>query len=133
MVALKMLDVPERLPARKLSIVYDPLKSTGRGYLDTFLRDSGCRVITLHDWRHPLCGGGMPDPAPAQLGELKARVAQEEADLGLATDGDSDRFGVIDTDGRFFTPTQVISLLLRHLVKNRGMQGVVVRTVATTH
>src|SRR5207245_4955338 len=44
----------ERLAARKLSIVYDPLYSTGRGYLDTFLRDSGCRVITLHDWRDPL-------------------------------------------------------------------------------
>lgn len=121
------------LKQSKLKVVYDALYSTGRGYLDTLLSEYGCEVKTLHGERDPLFGGGMPEPAVKQLVELIETVKREKADLGLATDGDSDRFGVVDTHGTFYTPNQVIALLLRHLVKNRGAKGVVVRTVATTH
>lgn len=121
------------LKTARLKVVYDALYSTGRGYLDELLRGYGCEVTALHTHRDPLYGGGMPEPAPKQLGELIATVKAEGAALGLATDGDADRFGVVDTSGTFYTPNQVIALLLRHLVKNRGAKGVVVRTVATTH
>lgn len=116
-----------------LKVVYDALYSTGRGYLDALLTEYGCDVRLLHGHRDPLFGGGMPEPAVQQLGELIATVKSDRADLGLATDGDSDRFGVVDAEGTFYTPNQVIALLLRHLVKNRKQTGVVVRTVATTH
>lgn len=121
------------LKSAHLKVVYDALYSTGRGYLDALLSEYGCEVIALHTHRDPLFGGGMPEPAPKQLGELIEVVKAERAALGLATDGDADRFGVVDTQGTFYTPNQVIALLLRHLVKNRGAKGVVVRTVATTH
>lgn len=124
---------PDALKGAKLKVVYDALYSTGRGYLDALLREYGCEVTLLHGERDPLFGGGMPEPAVAQLGELIATVRAQGADLGLATDGDADRFGVVDGEGTFYTPNQVISLLLRHLVKNRGFKGAVVRTVATTH
>lgn len=123
----------EPIRKAKLKVVYDALYSTGRGYLDALLSEFGCEVTLLHGQRDPLFGGGMPEPAVSQLGELIATVKAQGAALGLATDGDSDRFGVVDTEGRFYTPNQVIALLLRHLVKNRGAKGSVVRTVATTH
>lgn len=123
----------DSLRKAKLRVVYDALYSTGRGYLDALLTHYGCDVTLLHGHRDPLFGGGMPEPAVSQLGELISRVQSEGADLGFATDGDADRFGVVDAEGTFYTPNQVIALLLRHLVKNRGFKGSVVRTVATTH
>ena len=90
-------------------------------------------IKCIHNERDVLFGGGMPEPAEKYLTELKSFVLENKFDVGLSNDGDSDRFGVIDEKGLFYTPNQVISLLLRHLVKNRGMKGSVVRTVATTH
>jgi phosphomannomutase len=75
----------------------------------------------------------MPEPKGEQLSELIQTVKQDQADVGLATDGDSDRFGVIDEKGNMLTPNTVLLLLARHLVKNRGKSGAIVRTVATTH
>ncbi|MEB3188150.1 MAG: phosphoglucomutase/phosphomannomutase family protein [bacterium] len=114
-------------------VVYDPLYATGRGYLDTLLHEAGVPVEVLHGSPDPLFGGGMPEPAVSQLGELIARVQSAGADLGLSTDGDADRFGVVDAAGTFYSPNQVLALLARHLVKNRRHGGAIVRTVATTH
>lgn len=122
----------EAMKQAKLSVVYDALYSTGRGYLDALLTEFGCKVTLLHGNRDPLFGGGMPEPAVGQLGEL-IQTVKGGYDLGLATDGDADRFGVVDSEGTFYTPNQVIALLMRHLIKNRKQTGVVVRTVATTH
>ncbi|HEY9766618.1 MAG TPA: phosphoglucomutase/phosphomannomutase family protein, partial [Chroococcales cyanobacterium] len=116
-----------------LKVVFDPLYGTGRGYADVLLAEAGCQVDSIHAFVDPLFGGGMPEPNPRYLGDLRERILKTGADLGLATDGDADRFGVMDEGGNYFTPNQVIALLLRHLVKNRGAKGSVVRTVATTH
>ena len=90
-------------------------------------------VRVLHNWRDPLFGGGLPEPKPEQLGELMQVVRNEKLDLGIATDGDADRFAVVDELGNYFSPNQLLCLLTRHLVKNRGQKGAIVRTVATTH
>lgn len=129
---IRKLVPADAMKQAKLSVVYDALYSTGRGYLDALLTEFGCRVTLLHGNRDPLFGGGMPEPAVGQLGEL-IQTVKGGYDLGLATDGDADRFGVVDSEGTFYTPNQVIALLMRHLVKNRKQTGVVVRTVATTH
>jgi phosphomannomutase len=81
----------------------------------------------------PLCGGPAPPPPPRNLGELRAFVRAGHACLGLATDGDADRFGVVDADGTWITPNQVLALTLYHLAKHRGWKGSVVRTVVTSH
>lgn len=128
-----LLDM-KKLKESKLKVAYDPLYATGIGYVDGFLKEyTKCEVKTIHDNRDPLFGGGMPEPAEKYLGDLKELIIKDGYDLGLANDGDSDRFGVMDENGRFYTPNQVISLLLRHLVKNKGLKGSVVRTIATTH
>jgi len=115
------------------SYAYDPLWGTGRGYLDHLLRQYGLTVETIHDWRDVLFGGRAPEPEASHLEELKEVVLQKKCVLGLATDGDGDRFGVIDANGEFITPNQLIAILFDYLVESRGWQGGVARSVATSH
>ncbi len=123
----------ERIARAGLSVAYDAMHATGRGYTDALLEEAGCQVTTLRATLDPLFGGAMPEPAPRFLDGLSATVRSRKLALGLANDGDADRFGVIGEDGRCYTPNQVIALLARHLHKNRHMDGAIVRTVATTH
>lgn len=131
---IKSLLVLDKFKDLNLKVAYDPLYSTGMGYLDTLLpKISQCEVKTIHGFRDVLFGGGMPEPGEKYLADLKKFVVENKFDLGLSNDGDADRFGILDEKGVYYTPNQVISLLLRHLVKNRDFKGSVVRTVATTH
>ncbi|MBD2743412.1 phosphoglucomutase/phosphomannomutase family protein [Coleofasciculus sp. FACHB-1120] len=127
-----LLDV-ERIKSAGLKVKYDALYSTSRGYLDTVLERCGCDTESFHTYRDVLFGGGMPEPKGEELIGLVEAVKKDGADLGLATDGDSDRFGIVDEQGNVLTPNTVLLLLARHLVKNKGKTGAIVRTVATTH
>jgi len=123
----------KRIGASGLKVVYDAAFTTSRGYLDKVLRDTGVTLKVLRDVRDPLFGGGMPEPKPEYLKELIKTVTTEKYDVGVATDGDADRFGVIDDQGKYLSPNQLLALLTRHLVKNKGQKGAIVRTVATSH
>ena len=112
---------------------YDPLWGTGRGYLDQLLRRHGLAVKTIHDWRDVLFGGRAPEPEASHLEDLRELVLAEKCVLGLATDGDGDRFGVIDANGQFITPNQLIAVLFDYLAESRNWSGGVARSVATTH
>lgn len=114
-----------------LRITYDPLYSTGRNYLPKILGDV-CDLNVIHQNSDPYFGGLTPEPKIENLAEL-IKITKAGSHLGLATDGDADRFGVIDYDGAYFSPNQIISILLVHLIKNKKMSGPVARTVATTH
>lgn len=112
---------------------YDPLWGTGRGYLDELLRRHGLDVTTIHNWRDVLFGGRAPEPEASHLGELRELVLADKCVLGLATDGDGDRFGVIDANGQFITPNQLIAILFDYLAESRNWNGGVARSVATSH
>ena len=112
---------------------FDPLWGTGRGYLDAVLRSHGLEVETIHDWRDVMFGGRSPEPEASHLNELREAVIGRGCALGLSTDGDSDRFGVLDADGSFITPNQLIALLFDYLADSRGWTGGVARSVATSH
>jgi len=117
-----------------LKIAVDPLYGAGMGYLEEILGGLGCQVVSIHNYRDPLFGGSMPDPREKNLSQLRERVLNAGAHLGLALDGDADRFGVIDRTGRFFIPNEILFLLLVHMVRTRKFSGAsVARTVATTH
>lgn len=131
--AIKSMVDWDRICRSNLRIACDTIYSTSRGYLDSLLAETGLPTKALHTWRDPLFGGGMPEPKPEYLRELIALIQTGGYDAGFATDGDADRFGVIDETGAYMTPNQLLCMLTRHLVKNRGMSGAVVRTVATTH
>jgi phosphomannomutase len=127
-----LLDV-EQIRKAGLKVKYDALFSTSRGYLDAALNHCGCQTETFHMWRDVLFGGGIPEPKGKQLAGLVKAVQQNQADLGVATDGDSDRFGIVDERGNILTPNAILLLLTRHLVEHRGKTGAIARTVATTH
>lgn len=112
---------------------YDPLWGTGRGYLDELLRRHGLGVTTIHNWRDVMFGGRAPEPEASHLQELRELVLAEKCVLGLATDGDGDRFGVIDANGQFITPNQLIAILFDYLAGSRNWDGGVARSVATSH
>ena len=80
----------------------------------------------------PALAGFTPNRSCVNLNELVAAVQRQQADVGLATDGDADRIGAIDAHGNFIDPHTVFALTLRHLVENKGLRGEVVKTVSTT-
>ena len=112
---------------------YDALWGTGRGYLNTLIADLGLEIETINDHRDVLFGGRSPEPSEEKLFELRERVTSKGLTLGLSTDGDADRFGVIDTDGTFITANKLIALLADYLIESRGWKLGLARSVATSH
>jgi len=123
----------EVIASAKGKYAFDALWGTGRGYLDKILRDNGLEVETLHDWRDVTFGGQSPEPGEEHLEELCETVRTKSLTLGLSTDGDGDRFGVIDSNGIFIAPNQLIALLTDYLAESRGWKEGVARSVATSH
>jgi phosphoglucomutase len=116
-----------------LRIAIDSLFGTSRDYLDYFLLESGVEVKIIHNYRDPYFGGFSPECNEKNLVELRKVVTDEGFDLGLATDGDADRFGIIDDRNRFVSPNVVLSLLAIYLKRERKIPGGLARSVATTH
>jgi alpha-D-glucose phosphate-specific phosphoglucomutase len=116
-----------------IKVVYDPFWGAGRGYPSDLLRQSGVPVETVHDYRDVLFGGHAPEPDDHLLGDAKQKMKQTGAALGIATDGDADRFGIVDADGAFVQPNYVIALLFDYLVETRGWRNGVAKSVATTN
>lgn len=123
----------DALTARPLKILYDPMYGAGQGYLDRIYHEkTGLRLDMLHNSFDARFGGQLPEPKAECLPELMARVPAEGYDLGIANDGDADRFGVIDETGRFLGADVVLPLLFRYLYHRRGFRGSVARTIATS-
>jgi len=116
-----------------IKVVYDPFWGAGRGYSSDLLKGAGVAVETVHDYRDVLFGGHAPEPDDHLLGDCKAKMREIGAALGIATDGDADRFGIIDADGTFIQPNYVIALLFDYLVETRGWKNGVAKSVATTN
>jgi alpha-D-glucose phosphate-specific phosphoglucomutase len=117
----------------QMPVVVDPMHGTSRGYLDRLLQEEGAIVSVIHDHRDPYFGGKPPEPAEENVEKLIHYVREEKAWLGLATDGDADRFGIVDADGTVIIPNAVLALILQHLITVRKLKGAVARSFATTH
>ena len=116
-----------------IRIAYDPLWGAARGYPDQLLREHGIEVVTVHDVRDVLFGNHAPEPDDHLLNELRAAMKTSGAAIGMSTDGDADRFGIVDRDGTFIQPNYVIALLFDYLVETRGWRNGVCKSVATTN
>jgi len=116
-----------------LRIVFDPFWGAARGYSDSLLRDAGVNVSTVHDCRDVLFGGHAPEPDDHLLAGCREKMRATKAHIGVATDGDADRFGIVDADGTFFTPNYIVALLFDYLVESRGWKNGVAKSVATTN
>ncbi|PHV69705.1 phosphonomutase [Sporanaerobium hydrogeniformans] len=118
---------------RGLKIALDPMYGVSETSLKTILLTARCEVDTIHERHDTLFGGKLPSPSAATLKALRNRVVERGYDLGIATDGDADRIGIIDDKGRFLHPNEILVLLYYYLVKYKGWRGPVVRNLATTH
>ncbi|MGA2855640.1 MAG: phosphoglucomutase/phosphomannomutase family protein [Candidatus Sulfotelmatobacter sp.] len=114
-------------------VAFDPMWGAARGYSDELLRSAGVQVATVHDYRDVLFGGHAPEPDDHLLEGLRKKMREAGAQIGMATDGDADRFGIVDADGTFLQPNYVIALLFDYLVESRGWKNGVAKSVATTN
>jgi phosphomannomutase len=116
-----------------LRLVCDVLHGTAVGYLDRVLADHGIAATSIRTDRDVLFDGHGPDVSEANLAPLKTAVRSNSAHAGLATDGDADRFGILDADGSFVQPNHILALAFDYLLETRGWRLGAARSVATTH
>jgi len=116
-----------------LRVCFDPMWGAARGYSDGVLREAGVTVAAVHDYRDVLFGGHAPEPDDHLLHDLREKMKETGAQIGIATDGDADRFGIVDGDGTFLQPNYVIALLFDYLVETRAWKNGVAKSVATTN
>jgi len=118
----------QKIAGSRLRVIVDSMHGSGGRILETLLAGTSCSVETLHGELDPLFGGVNPEPMMPQLEPLAARVVATRSNVGLATDGDADRLGVVDERGQFLSTLIVLPLLLLHAYRNKGWRGSVVRT-----
>jgi alpha-D-glucose phosphate-specific phosphoglucomutase len=128
----ELVDFPA-IKKTNLKVVFDPFWGAARGYSSDILLAHGVDVATVHDYRDVLFGGHAPEPDDHLLHDCKETMKATGAHLGIATDGDADRFGIVDQDGTFIQPNYVIALLFDYLVQTRGWKNGVAKSVATTN
>lgn len=122
----------EVLQKAKLHIVADALHGCGAGYLDRALSEHGVSVHAMRTNRDCLFEGSGPDVSEENLATLRKAVVDGRAAAGLATDGDADRFGIVDRDGTWIQPNHVLALVYDYVVETRGWRMPAARSVATS-
>ena len=125
---LKSLVDWDRIAKSKLKIVVDSMHGCGGYILEELLRETSCTVQTVRGNPDPLFGGINPEPMMPQLESLGEVVRKSGSHVGLATDGDADRLGIVDENGSYLNTLQTLSLLLLHVYRNKGWRGAVART-----
>ena len=127
----KLVDFP-LIAASGLKFAHEALHGVGAGCFDELLAGTTCRVTTLNAEHNPGFAGINPEPIARNYIRSIPFLQKHPHDLCLVTDGDADRVGGLMGNGAPLTTHQIICLLLRHYVKNRGMTGKVVKALTTT-
>ena len=120
------------LKKAKLRVLVDSMNGTGDRYLEKILKGTPIKMDFMYDDFNPSFNGRAPEPNEKHLQELMRRVKKGKYDLGIATDGDSDRVAVVDEKGEILSGHKVMALLFKHLYQNRRMRGGVIQTVCGT-
>ena len=123
----------DAIRSRNLKVVLDPMFGVSKTALQTILLTARCDVDVIHERRDTLFGGRLPAPNKKTLASLMNFVEENGCDIGIATDGDADRLGVIDDQANFLHPNEILVLLYYYLMKFKGWRGAAVRNIATTH
>jgi len=127
----KMVDL-KTLNNAGLNIIVDSMYGVGAGYFKTLLGNGNNKITEINGARNPSFPGINPEPIAVNLKNLTALVKKQKADVGLATDGDADRIGIVDETGCFLTQLQTFALLALYLLEIRGERGAIVKTVTAT-
>ena len=123
----------DTIRSKGLKVAIDPMYGVSETSLTTIFHTARCDVETIHERHDTLFGGKLPAPTASTLRTLQNYVLDKKCDIGIATDGDADRIGVIDDTGRFLHPNDILVVLYYYLVKYKGWRGPVVRNICTTH
>lgn len=129
---LKLVDFPA-IKAAQLAICYDALYGAGKGYFRQLMLSQDIPAQILHGEDDPWMGKAAPDPTEARLEELAATVVRRGFAIGLATDGDGDRFAAVDHSGCYVPPARCLAVIAHYLYTRQGAQGDLIRSVATSH
>ncbi|MEA3544583.1 MAG: phosphoglucomutase/phosphomannomutase family protein [Thermodesulfobacteriota bacterium] len=122
------------IAASGMTIAVNPLYGSGRGYLDRILEEEGVEVIKINEHLDPYFGGKPPEPAEEYLPDFIGLIKGDNSiALGLAVDGDADRFGIVDNDGTYIEPNYILALLFDYMIRRKGLRGDAARSVATSH
>ena len=127
----KLIDF-DRIRQFNKNIVFDGLYSATIGYFDKLLSEEDIKYNSIHMMHDVNFGGGMPEPKPKFMTDLIELVKRTPNSVGFANDGDGDRFGVINENGEYVTPNEIIAILMLHLKKNKGLSGSIVKTVGAS-
>ena len=123
----------EAIRKRRLRVVLDPMFGVSLTGLQTILYTARCDVDVINDRHDAFFGRHLPAPNPETLVDLQYAVKEHNADVGIATDGDADRLGIIDEKGNYVTANEILALLYSYLLEYKGWKGPAVRNLATTH
>ena len=127
----EIIDFP-RIKELSKHIIFDGLYAASIGYFDKLLSDNGIEYDSIHMYHDTNFGGGMPEPKPQYMGEMIDHIKSHKGYVGFANDGDSDRFGVVNENGEYVTPNEIIAILLMHLKKHKNYSGCLVKTVGAS-
>ncbi|MBP3820203.1 phosphoglucomutase/phosphomannomutase family protein [bacterium] len=120
----------EKIRKANIRILFDGLYSSSIGYFDKLLSKHDIKFDSIHMYHDPNFGGGMPEPKPQYMQESIDYIKNHKGYVAFANDGDADRFGVINENGEYVTPNEILAILLMHLKNNKGFAGSFVKTVA---
>ena len=126
-----LVDMDE-LRRQRLHIIVDSMYGAGSGYFKAVLEGGDLKITEINGERNPSFPGINPEPIARNLSKLSGLIVEQQGGLGLATDGDADRIGIVDEAGRFLTQHQVFALLCLYLLEVRGERGALVRTRTST-
>ncbi len=129
---INLLDM-RALRERGLRVLFDSMHGSGAYPILTIFYTARCTIDTINSNKDAYFGGVMPAPSEQSLQALRYKVVHEGYDLGIAMDGDGDRLGIIDKNGRYINANEILCMLYYYLVKHKGWKGGVVRNLATTH
>jgi phosphomannomutase len=129
---ISMIDM-DAIRRTNLRILLDPMFGVSKTSLQTILITARCEIDTINDRHDTLFGGRLPSPSSVTLRRLRDLVIEKKYDLGIGTDGDADRLGIVDEKGGFIHPNSILVLLYYYLLKYKGWKGGVVRNLGTTH
>ena len=129
---LRQVDT-DAIRKRRLRIVLDPMFGVSVTGLQTILYTARCDIDVINDRHDAFFGRHLPAPNPDTLVDLQYAVKEHKADVGIATDGDADRLGIIDEKGNYISANEILALLYSYLLEYKGWKGPAVRNLATTH
>ena len=127
----RLVDI-EKIRKAGLNIIIDSMYGAGCGLFRQLLGGGTNHITEINGERNPAFPGINPEPITTNLKKLSSMVVEQQANIGLATDGDADRIGIIDEKGQFLTQLQVFALLTLYLLEVRGEHGAIVKTVTST-